>query len=282
MEDPNITMEDYIKIEEEKARRRGKVYNRETTTYGRIWYDDDVCDLRAVETEFPAIIFNDELTTEKALYCGGQDMALPPRDQRHQYLRFEGFEYTDVDVAYFEIRLGKIYNREVHQVLVLDFESLPAEMADGLTVGCSWSIEALRGKLGGAKRRMSWRQFNLALGLHTPEEMQTASFGLYWTESARKISDKGNLSAYWRGISSEGDFLGTPPSYTLIRDPLLRLCHRIIACSIAERSQAPEKDWVAPGPERQPDAAAGAPIDVGRALDIDEGAQAVPAPVQAP
>ncbi|GKF46065.1 hypothetical protein Tco_0135867 [Tanacetum coccineum] len=33
----------------------------------------------------------------------------------------------------------------------------------------------------------------------------------------------------------------TPPSYTLIRDPTMRLCHRLIACSIAGRSQAPEK-----------------------------------------
>ncbi|GJX38885.1 hypothetical protein Tco_0252188 [Tanacetum coccineum] len=59
MDDPNITMEEYIKLEEEKARRRGKVYNWETATYGRIWYDDDDHDLRSVETEFPAIVFND-------------------------------------------------------------------------------------------------------------------------------------------------------------------------------------------------------------------------------
>ncbi|GKB42851.1 hypothetical protein Tco_0887793 [Tanacetum coccineum] len=33
MDDPNITMEKYIRLEEEKARRRGKVYNWETATY---------------------------------------------------------------------------------------------------------------------------------------------------------------------------------------------------------------------------------------------------------
>ncbi|GJZ64409.1 hypothetical protein Tco_0620830 [Tanacetum coccineum] len=43
------------------------------------------------------------------------------------------------------------------------------------------------------------------------------------------------------GVSSVGDFLGTTPSYTAIQDPVLRLCHRLIACSIAGRSQAPEK-----------------------------------------
>ncbi|GJX68545.1 hypothetical protein Tco_0304272 [Tanacetum coccineum] len=76
---------------------------------------------------------------------------------------------------------------------------------------------ALQFKLGEARCRLSWRQFILALGLHTAEEMETI------------------------GISSAGDFLSTNPSYTSIRDPILRLCHRLIACNIARRSQAPEK-----------------------------------------
>nr|GEY51028.1 hypothetical protein [Tanacetum cinerariifolium] len=104
-------------------------------------------------------------------------MDLPPRDQRYQYLRYEGLQYTDADIADFETRLARIYKRE------------------------------------------------------------TASFGLYWAESARLILDKGDLSAYWIGISSVGDFLGAAPSYTLIRDSMLRLCHILIACSIARRSQ---------------------------------------------
>ncbi|GJV96832.1 hypothetical protein Tco_1548409 [Tanacetum coccineum] len=69
MDDPNVTMEEYIKLEEEKARRRGRVYNWETTTYGRIWCDEDVYDLISVETEFPAIVYNDALTSEVALSC---------------------------------------------------------------------------------------------------------------------------------------------------------------------------------------------------------------------
>ncbi|GKC17641.1 hypothetical protein Tco_1014423 [Tanacetum coccineum] len=176
------------------------------------------------------------------------------------------------------------------------------------------------------------------------------------------------------GISSVGDFLSTTPSYTLIRDPILRLCHRLIAYSIAGSSQAPEKvtmtdlfylrgmdvgsvnvpyllaryfrlftagrksgahisggqfvarladyfglltteilggltiispelpvidmeelvrmqisvelddtwAWVAMGPERQSDVAAGAPADSEDAPIIDEGSQADLAPVQAP
>ncbi|GKG54123.1 hypothetical protein Tco_0557646, partial [Tanacetum coccineum] len=43
------------------------------------------------------------------------------------------------------------------------------------------------------------------------------------------------------GISSAGDFLSIMPSYTLIMEPLRRLCHRLITFSIAGRGQALEK-----------------------------------------
>ncbi|GJX56491.1 hypothetical protein Tco_0286388 [Tanacetum coccineum] len=65
--------------------------------------------------------------------------------------------------------------------------------------------------------------------------------GAYWADNARQILEKGDLRDYWIGISSAGDFLGTAPSYTSNRDPILRLCHKLIACSIDGRSQAPEK-----------------------------------------
>ncbi|GJV76064.1 putative reverse transcriptase domain-containing protein [Tanacetum coccineum] len=48
-----------------KARKRGKVFNWETAKYGKIWYDEDIHDLRSVETEFPAIAFNDGVSSEK-------------------------------------------------------------------------------------------------------------------------------------------------------------------------------------------------------------------------
>ncbi|GKC85372.1 hypothetical protein Tco_1141089, partial [Tanacetum coccineum] len=67
MDDPNITMEEYIRLEEEKAHRRGKVYNWETAKYGKIWDNEDVHDLGSIETEFSAIVFND--TSEATLSC---------------------------------------------------------------------------------------------------------------------------------------------------------------------------------------------------------------------
>nr|GEZ76698.1 hypothetical protein [Tanacetum cinerariifolium] len=69
MDDPNSTMKEYIMIEEEKSRRHGKVYNRETATYGKIWNDKDIHDLISVETEFLASVLNDALTSEVALLC---------------------------------------------------------------------------------------------------------------------------------------------------------------------------------------------------------------------
>ncbi|GKE31013.1 hypothetical protein Tco_1450335 [Tanacetum coccineum] len=51
MDDPNITMEEYIRLEEEKAQKR------------------DVLEPRSVETEFPAIVFNDSLTLNETPSC---------------------------------------------------------------------------------------------------------------------------------------------------------------------------------------------------------------------
>ncbi|GJZ89958.1 hypothetical protein Tco_0661885 [Tanacetum coccineum] len=171
-------------------------------------------------------------------------MALPPGEQRNRFLRYEGMEYPDTDIADFEGRLAKIYRREVHKVPVFDFEGLPDLMAEGLS---GRMLMEHRDEAGvsvftsRAWRRMLDIRFILALGLHTKKEMQMAGFGVYWAESARQIPDKEGLKDYWMGISSARDFLGTALSYTLIRDPILRLCHRLIACSIVGRSQAPEK-----------------------------------------
>ncbi|GJZ04538.1 reverse transcriptase domain-containing protein [Tanacetum coccineum] len=68
MGDPNITIEEYIMLEEEKAQNHDKVFNWETAKYGKIRYDEDIHDLRSVETEFPAIAFNDEVSS-KTLSC---------------------------------------------------------------------------------------------------------------------------------------------------------------------------------------------------------------------
>ncbi|GJV18833.1 hypothetical protein Tco_1367853 [Tanacetum coccineum] len=416
MDDSNITMEEYIRLEEEKAQKRRKVFNWETAKYGKIWYDKDVHDLISVETEFPAIVFNDNLTSNETLFCeptisslnnneidfrisfdesddedytilridfsteptlcpqhidefdlkdetslseydeveqnvlyfndlfpfniiypddlksdkdnddneidmiqssGGNEntqglnnllegshdkinkvfimksfvmelnvnivawnylvngmlfnliknLYVPfgiPFDPKRYFKdgnctrmlrrpRFEGLQYIEVDIADFEMSLAKIYRREVHRVQVFDFGGLPDLMAEGLSSRMLMEHRDSQGQSVFTSR--AWRPLFDIRGLLVHELIleffstfrfgeamldldMTASFGLYWVESARQIPDKGDLSAYWIGISSVGDFLGTPP---LIKDLILRLCHRLIACSIAGRSQAPKK-----------------------------------------
>ncbi|GKD92226.1 hypothetical protein Tco_1372063, partial [Tanacetum coccineum] len=241
--------------------------------------------------------------------CGDQDMALPPRYQRHQYLRFEGLGYTNADIIDFEERLGRIYGREIHQ---------------GVFTSQAWRmLFEIRGPLVHKLILEFFSTFRFGeamLDLDTAGALQfqlgvieSVGFGAYWAESARQILDKGDLSAYWVGILSVGDFLGTTPSYTSIRDPMLRLYLRLFTSGrkrgamisgghfiarlaehfgllIEERLQGlticEELDdtwaWVASGPERQQVAAAGAPVVAKDDPVVDEGVSAVPAPVQAP
>ncbi|GJS85523.1 hypothetical protein Tco_0752064 [Tanacetum coccineum] len=347
MDDPNITMEEYIKLQVEKSQRRGQTFNWETATYGKS-YCDDLDFFTDFEADYPAIVYNDALTSNenvpskppvsiyneikadidfsisfsdsddedytficdknsfsyklihvndlkpepvndhveintelcsenvdikpmdsvvcicnnttlvesdecletnhnkkrelseisnfitkvisrisflegkplifiiktlyvpfgipfdpKRFYKDGVYTLRRPRDQRHRYLRFEGLEYTDADIANFEERLGKIYGREGclgfgEAVLHLD------------------TVRALQFQLGRAKHRRT--------GLRV--------LGRSPTRGSECLLER---------ISSEGDFLGTTPSYTVIRDQMLRLCHRLIACNITGRSQAPKK-----------------------------------------
>ncbi|GJX03828.1 hypothetical protein Tco_0189744 [Tanacetum coccineum] len=273
------------------------------------------------------------------VYVAQSNMAYgsSPRDQRYQYLRYEGLQYTDVDIVDFEGLSARMLmeHRDAQGVslftsrawrqlfdirgpllhkLILEFFST---FRFGEVVTDLETVGALQFQLGGARSRLSWRQFILALGLHTDEEMKTVRFR----------------------ISSVGDFLSTALSYTTIRDLILRLRHRLIACSITGRIQAPKKSgalisggefvarlaehfgllieerlrgltviapelpiidmaelvrlqicieiddtwaWVAIRPERQPDITVGAPGVAQDAPTIDEGDQAILAPVQAP
>ncbi|GJT86010.1 hypothetical protein Tco_1067727, partial [Tanacetum coccineum] len=71
MDDPNITMEEYIRLEEEKARKRGKVFNWETAKFGKIWYDEEhTAASYPSEYRIPQLkAFNDKVSSEKTLSC---------------------------------------------------------------------------------------------------------------------------------------------------------------------------------------------------------------------
>ncbi|GJX18363.1 hypothetical protein Tco_0219195 [Tanacetum coccineum] len=63
MDDPNITMEEYIRLEEEKVQSRGETFNWQTATFGRIrhYYEEE--SFTNFEAKFSAIIFGNTNTT---------------------------------------------------------------------------------------------------------------------------------------------------------------------------------------------------------------------------
>ncbi|GKB33961.1 hypothetical protein Tco_0873362 [Tanacetum coccineum] len=79
MDDPNITMEEYIRLEEEKARRR--------------------VDKISIETEFPAIVFDDAFTSKVTLSC--EATVSPPNDNKIDFrISFDKSDDEDYTVIY--------------------------------------------------------------------------------------------------------------------------------------------------------------------------------------
>ncbi|GKA33517.1 hypothetical protein Tco_0719946 [Tanacetum coccineum] len=465
MDDSNITMEEYIRLEEEKAQKRGKVFNWETAKNGKIWYDEDVHDLRSVETEFPAIVFNDNLTSNETLFCeptissfnnneidfrisfdesndedytilridfsteptlcpqhidefdlkdetslseydeveqnvlyfnylfpfniiypddlksdkdnddneidmiqssgnlyvpfgipldpkryfkdgdctrmlrrprtfkiynlctnlvNFTNMALPPIDQRYQYLRFEGLQYTEGDIDDFEMSLAKIYRREVHKVQVFDFGGLPDLMAEELSnrmlmehrdaQGQSVFGEAmldldiaraLQFQLGRFRRHMSWRELiacSIAGRSQAPKKVTITDLFYLRGMDVGSVNIPYLLARYLRlfasgrkqgAMISGGQFVALLAEHfgLLTEERLLGLTMIVRDLPVIDMAKLVRLEicvelddtcaWVASRPERQPDAAAGALEAAEDAPVADEGALAVPAPVQA-
>nr|GEV97753.1 hypothetical protein [Tanacetum cinerariifolium] len=103
------------------------------------------------------------------------------------------------------------------------------------------------------RHSMTWRQFILALGLHTAEEMAKDGFGAYWLGSERVIPDKGDLS----GLSVVTRELPLIDMGELVK---LNICIEV----------GDDWAWVAQDMERQPVVAAASPGGAEDASDIDE------------
>ncbi|GJZ55798.1 hypothetical protein Tco_0610991, partial [Tanacetum coccineum] len=100
MDDPNITMEEYIRLQEEKAQRAGRTFNWQTATYGKVKYyeDDDDC-FTNFESEFPAIVFDD--TSDAALSC--EPTVSPLNDNKIDFrISFDESDDEDYTVIYDE------------------------------------------------------------------------------------------------------------------------------------------------------------------------------------
>ncbi|GKA14301.1 hypothetical protein Tco_0693947 [Tanacetum coccineum] len=119
MDDPNITMEEYIRLEEEKAQKCRKVFNWETAKYVKIWYDEDVHDLRSVETKFPTIVFNDNFKSNETLSCEPTISSLNNNeiDFRISFNESDDEDYTDTKIPQSSGPPAKVGDEIVHKEL---------------------------------------------------------------------------------------------------------------------------------------------------------------------
>nr|GEU40390.1 retrovirus-related Pol polyprotein from transposon opus [Tanacetum cinerariifolium] len=183
------------------------------------------------------------------------------REQRHQYLRYEGLQYIDADIADFKTRLDRIYKREVHRVQVFNFGGLPDLMAEGLSSRMLMEHRDAQGQIVFTSR--SWRQLFDIRGPLVYKLLLKFFSTFRFEEAVLDLDTNGDLELQLGGVrrrwkreadprqgGSEclldqdlicGGFFGYTPLLSLIRDLILRLYHRLIACSIVGRSQAPKK-----------------------------------------
>nr|GEW80296.1 reverse transcriptase domain-containing protein [Tanacetum cinerariifolium] len=118
MDDPNITIEEYIRLEEEKAQRHSRTLNWQTATFGKVKYYEAKNDCFIdFETEFPAIVFDNTLTSDTTT-------------------SFESTvaRYIEEIVHDFKQRLEMIFGKQVNRVHILDFEGLTPKMRQDLAV----------------------------------------------------------------------------------------------------------------------------------------------------
>ncbi|GKF33759.1 hypothetical protein Tco_0106959 [Tanacetum coccineum] len=135
-------------------------------------------------------------------------------------------------------------------------------------------------QLGIARRRMTWMEFILALGLHTTEEMVEVEFEAYCISSRGQIRREeeersqdvqetffGRIAKHFGLVSKEG-LMGL---YVISRMLLVINLDELFKLKICVRL-GDTWAWVASGPERQPIVASGSLEVAEGAPNVDEGA----------
>ncbi|GJX37445.1 hypothetical protein Tco_0250748 [Tanacetum coccineum] len=282
----------------------GKDRPLNVSTYGKIWYDEDVHDLRSVETEFPAIVFNDSLTSNETLSCKPMVSSINDEiDFRISFDESDNEDYTPTVSCIDNLDFFKDFKNEFLAIVYNDaltsksnFSTEPTlcpqhidefDLKDEISLSKYDEVEQnilyfkdlfhfniiypddLKSDKGNDMaplpphdQRHLWLRYQV-VGyteeiVHDFEQRLKMVFGRQ-VNRVHILDFKGltpdirqDLAERMRmiytgddgheiGISFAGDFLGTSPSYTSIRDLILRLCHRLITCSIAGRSQTPKK-----------------------------------------
>nr|GEX62417.1 hypothetical protein [Tanacetum cinerariifolium] len=198
--------------------------------------------VRSMETEFPVIVFNDKLTSKEALSCKPTDFKNEfPATVYNDALKFKSDPSTEpVEIP--------------HRIDEFDLKTKTSlSKSEGLSGRMLMENIDAQGQSVFTSR--AWRRLFEIQGPLVHEVILKFFSTFRFGEALVDLDTVDEMKTY--------------------RDPMLTLCHRLIACSIAERSQAPEKvtvtdlfylrgtdvglvsAWVAPRPERQPNAAVG-------------------------
>ncbi|GKD77423.1 hypothetical protein Tco_1340044 [Tanacetum coccineum] len=230
---------------------------------------------------------------------------LPSRDQRHLWLRYQVKGYTENIVHNYEQRLKTIWGRSVNRVHVLDF----ARLTEGTrqTLGDRLRMVYTGDKGHELFTSHAWRRLfeiraplvrEFILEFLSTCRMSDTEMGLdvddtlHGRSAPEKVTSVfSTLGAWTGGLLTSRIYWHT--HFGLVSDqglrglsmitreiPLIDL-HELGRLNICVRV-GDTWAWVAPRPERQPDAAAGTPGASEDAPAFDKGAQADPAPVQAP
>ncbi|GJR15233.1 hypothetical protein Tco_0797885 [Tanacetum coccineum] len=237
---------DYSKMDSETDNNK---VNFPSSPEPTVSYSNDLDFFKEFVNEFPAIAFNDNLTSEL------------------------------VEPSIIPLHINELKNKT----------SLSKLDKDGQ-------------QLGGVRRRMTWRQFILALGLHTEQEMAHAGFGAYYMDRGT-INVPYRLAQYlFRHVEgrksgarlSGGHFIRRlADHFGLVSDEGLRglsvISRELPVIDLHELAKLNIHGrfgdicaWVGPRPKRQPDAAVGAHGATKDAPVDDEDPQADLTPTHAP
>ncbi|GKE89358.1 hypothetical protein Tco_1566833 [Tanacetum coccineum] len=103
-------------------------------------------------------------------------------------------------------------------------------------------VDTMVFQLGEVKRSMSMRRFILALGLYTPEEINDNLFEPFRDACFRNRTNNYNPTEYFVGISTQNYYdTRHPPSYTIIKNHIRRLVHRLLTLLVACKHNAKVK-----------------------------------------
>ncbi|GJR51925.1 hypothetical protein Tco_1402446 [Tanacetum coccineum] len=117
MDNLDITMEEYIELEAEKARRHGQTFNWETATYGKVRYHEDIDYFKDFKINFPAIVYKDALASNHEI---SSEPTVSPLDENKYDFKISFVESDDEDYTF-------IYEKKLFSYILISVNDLKSD-----------------------------------------------------------------------------------------------------------------------------------------------------------